>query len=272
MPVDPRAAAGFGGDVRPYELGRPGYAPEAVAHVAATFGLTRASTVVDLAAGTGKVTRTLVGVAGTVVAVEPSDAMLAVLRDVVPEARAMRGTAEAMPLPEGFADAVVVGEAFHWFDAEAAGREIARVLRPGGGLALLWNREQPDDPEPAWRVRIRELLDQHLRAFGTHPAHGGPHPAQGPGWLAPLEALGLFAPFRSASFEHVDELTPERVEALIASFSWIATLAPAVREDVLAEVRAAVAGVPQLAIRYRTDVTTSAVRPWRVAPSAPPRR
>ncbi len=260
MPVDPRAAAGFGGDARPYELGRPDYPPEAVAHIAAAFGLTGASTVVDLAAGTGKVTRALVRVAGTVIAVEPSDAMRAVLRDVVPDAKAMQGTAEAMPLPAGSADAVVVGEAFHWFDADAAGREIWRVLRPGGGLALLWNRDRPDDPPPAWQERIRELTDPHLRAFGPHPAHGGPHPSQGAGWLAPLEALGLFAPFRSAVFDHVDELTPERVEALIASWSWIAALAPGAREGVLAGVRAAVAGEPRLTIRYRTHVTTTTTR------------
>lgn len=248
--VDPRAAAGFGGDVGPYELGRPGYPPAAVAHLAATFGLTRSSTVVDLAAGTGKLTRPLTAVAGTVVAVEPSAAMLAALRGLVPQVRAVRGAAEAMPLPAGSADAVVVGEAFHWFDVETAGREIARVLRPGGGLALLWNRELPEDPEPLWRARIRELVGPQLRALGSFPAGGTT-------WQPRLEALGLFAPISSRAFEHVDELTPERMEALVASWSWIRLMAPAERDGVLAGVRAAVAGEPRLAVRYRTEVHTT---------------
>jgi len=261
VPVDPRAAAAFGGDAGPYELGRPGYPPAAVAHVAATFGLTRGSTVVDLAAGTGKLARALTAVAGTVIAVEPSDGMLAVLREVVPEARAVRGTAEALPLPAGSVDAVLVGEAFHWFDVAAAGREIARVLRPGGGLALLFNREQRAEPDPPWLARVREVVGPHLRAFGPHPAFSGPHPARGEGWSAPLDDLGLFAPLPSASFPHVDELTPERFVALVASWSWIAVLAPAVREEVLAQVRAAVAGEARLVLRYRTRVDTATALP-----------
>ena len=94
----------------------------------------------DLAAGTGKLTRVLAEHADDVVAVEPLDGMRRVLERRLPHVRVLAGTAEAIPLADGAVDAVFVAEAFHWFDLPRAVAEIARVLRPGGGLAVLWNR------------------------------------------------------------------------------------------------------------------------------------
>src|SRR5918912_750908 len=139
MPVDPHAERGFGSGAEEYERHRPGWPPEAIERALAELGIAPGATVVDLAAGTGKLTRELVPRVARVVAVEPSADMLGRLEVVVPEAEAVAGTADAIPLADASADGVLVAEAFHWFATPAAVAEIARVLRPGGGLALLWN-------------------------------------------------------------------------------------------------------------------------------------
>jgi len=134
------AAPSFARSADAYERARPGYAPEAVAFLAERLGLGPGRVVVDLAAGTGKLARQLVPSGARVVAVEP----LAEMRSLIPEGiEVLDGTAEAIPLPDDFADAVTVAQAFHWFDAEAALRQIERVLRPGGSLALVSNRRDP---------------------------------------------------------------------------------------------------------------------------------
>src|SRR4051794_18251455 len=120
MTVDPRAASGFASSVDAYERGRPSYPRHAVAQVARELGLTRATTALDLGAGTGKLTRLLSPLVGSVIAVEPSPAMLGRLRERLPGVDARPGQAEAIPLPAASVDAVFVAEAFHWFDAAEA--------------------------------------------------------------------------------------------------------------------------------------------------------
>ena len=141
-----RSAQAFGGAAELYDRVRPGYPPEAIDWLAQVLDM---GMVVDLAAGTGKLTLPLLAVASRVIAVEPSEGMLAVLRRVAPEAEALAGTAESIPLPDSSADAVVVAQAFHWFDHDAALAEIHRVLKPGGALALVWNRRDLTDPAHA---------------------------------------------------------------------------------------------------------------------------
>src|SRR5207248_291508 len=143
MSVHP-AAAGFARAADVYERARPEYPPEAVAWLVERLDLGPGRVVVDVAAGTGKLTRLLVPSGAQVVAVEPLAEMREVLRGVVPEAEAREGTAEALPLPDDCADAVMVAAAFHWFRRDEALPELARVLRPGGRLAIVYNLRDPD--------------------------------------------------------------------------------------------------------------------------------
>ena len=138
-----------------YERGRPGYADAALD----ALGLPADSVVLDLAAGTGKLTRQLVPRFARVIAVEPLDGMRAQLERVVPGAEALVGTAESIPLDDDSVDAVFVAEAFHWFGTSAALDEIARVLRPGGTLAVLFN-ERDGELDPPLTQAFRDTLDE----------------------------------------------------------------------------------------------------------------
>jgi SAM-dependent methyltransferase len=136
--VSPREAPpdAFGRTAREYELGRPGWPEELLDQVIDGLGLEPVAEVLDLGAGTGKLTRELVPRFERVVAVEPDDAMRAVLEEVVPGAKALVGRGEAIPLADGSVDAVFSAEAFHWFAGGESVAEIARVLRPRGALVI----------------------------------------------------------------------------------------------------------------------------------------
>jgi SAM-dependent methyltransferase len=174
------AARGFGLAADLYERGRPDYPGPAIAWLVDRLGLRPGRTVVDLAAGTGKLTRLLLPSGADVIAVEPIAEMRALIRG----ARAIEGTAEAIPLPDASADAVTVGQAFHWFrDAEALA-EIHRVLRRGGGLGLIWNTRDETDPvqaavseiiEPLGRGTPRRHKRDWARVIGAHETAAFPH-------------------------------------------------------------------------------------------------
>jgi SAM-dependent methyltransferase len=136
------ATLGFGLAADAYERGRPDYPAAAIDWLADRFDLRPGRTVIDLAAGTGKLTRLLVPTGADVIAVEP----IAEMRAKIEDARVLEGTAEAIPLADASVDAVTVGQAFHWFRTDEALAEIHRVLRPGGGLALVWNMRDEGDP------------------------------------------------------------------------------------------------------------------------------
>jgi SAM-dependent methyltransferase len=249
--VDPRAATGFGRDVEAYERGRPTYAPAALDHLAREFGLGGESTVLDLAAGTGKLTRSLITRAGRVIAVEPSGAMRAELRRQVPAAEIRDGTAETIPLDDASVDAVFVGQAFHWFRASEALDEIARVLRPGGELALLWNHARWDAP---WVERFKALVDPPRVAAGSFPSDH---------WKEALEQDDRFGPRHDTEFTHVHRVGIDDFLALVGSWSWIANLPDGERSGLLDEVRALVDRQAVLELPYVTEVYSCRTRRTR---------
>ncbi|MCP4250325.1 MAG: class I SAM-dependent methyltransferase, partial [bacterium] len=180
----------FGEVAATYETSRPDYPPAAVAHILDTLTLGPGSEAVDLAAGTGQLTRLLVPSGARVMAVEPVAGMRQELQRVVPGVAVLDGTAEAMPFDDGSLDAVTVGQAFHWFDPEPALAEIDRVLRPGGGLALIWNTRNED--EWPW-TEINDLLE---RWRGDAPRHTHDRGR----WQAAFRASRRYEPFEERRY------------------------------------------------------------------------
>jgi SAM-dependent methyltransferase len=232
------AAVGFARSADAYERGRPDYPEAAVRHVVGLLGADAA--VLDLAAGTGKLTRPLLAAGLRVIAVEP----VAEMRAALPaDARALEGTAEAIPRPDGSVDAVTVGQAFHWFDGDAALGEIARVLRPGGLLALLWNRRVDEDP-------VNQAIEEIVGPYrGDVPTH------RGDAWRAAFERTSSFGPLAVEMFENVLEQDADGLEARVGSISFIASLEPAERASVLERARAIASSGP-VRIPYRSEVHT----------------
>jgi SAM-dependent methyltransferase len=203
-----------------YERGRPAYAEDAIACLIAEAGLDRDATVLDLGAGTGKLSRMLDAAGPAVVALDPSASMLAQLRAVAPRVRTLVGTAEAIPLDDRTVDAVVAGQAFHWFDAAKALAEIHRVLRPRCPLALLWNKRDEADPV---QMALAELINPPERAALR-------------GWELDIPAIlresGLFEQVKSFEFRHVHATDVEALVDRLRSSSYVAAL-PDERRHVL---------------------------------------
>ena len=230
------AAEGFSRSADAYQRGRPPYPEAALALVVER--VPAGGTVLDLAAGTGALTRPLAAAGLRVVAVEPVAEMRAALPRSV---RALEGTAEAIPLGAAEVDAVVVGQAFHWFDGDAALAEIHRVLVSGGVLALLWNARIREDPLHA---AIDELIEPHR---GEVPGH------RSGVWRTAFERTTLFDPLEEHSFPNSQELDADGLAARAGSISFIAALDPEARDRVLDDVRA-LAGGGTVTLPYRTEV------------------
>ena len=221
----PAPARGFDLAADTYERARPEYPPEAVAWLAERLDLRPGRTVVDVAAGTGKLTRALVGTGARVVAVEPLAQMRRVLQEAVPEADALEGTAEALPLPDASADAVTVAAAFHWFDIPRALEEFARVLRPGGALGLVWNVRD-------LRVQIHQELDVLLEPHSLAVSRARDFDATE---HFPQDAFG---PLERAEFTHEQRFDADGLVERIASISFVAILPDDERAELLERVRA----------------------------------
>jgi SAM-dependent methyltransferase len=227
VPVHRAAATGFARSVEAYERARPEYPPEAIAFLARELDLIGGHPprrVVDLAAGSGKLSRPLAKLGCEVIAVEPVDEMRAAIG---PGIEALAGTAEAMPLADDSADAVTVGQAFHWFDGPKALAEIERVLRPGGALALVWNRRPVESSE--LHAAISEIMAPYR---GDAPSHGSG------AWRDTFAGRGL----REARFDFVQRLDADGLADRVGSTSFIAALDEPERARVLERVRALVDG------------------------------
>ena len=183
----------FGRTAREYELGRPGWPETLLDHVLSELGLSADSDVLDLGAGTGKLTRVLVSRFRHVLAVEPDDEMRAVLEEVVPGAEPLAGRGDAIPLGDGERDAVFSAEAFHWFATDESVAEIARVLRPRGALVILWNIPVEFDD---LGDEAEAVIDE---AFERGGVPGLPRVLSGE-WRRPVEH-GAFEELREAEVE-----------------------------------------------------------------------
>jgi SAM-dependent methyltransferase len=228
MPLHPLAAQ-FADVADAYERGRPEYAPAVVGTILAELRVPPGAPVLDLAAGTGKLTRALLSAGLDVMAVEPQAQLREVLASNVGIERVRNGLAEAIPLSDRAVVAVTVADAFHWFDQEAALREIRRVLRAGGGLAILTT--VPDWSGASWAHEVGTLM------AGLRPEHPG---FDGPAWRDTVHAAGGWTSPREIRVTISQPASPERIVDYVASISWVAALPETQRADTLSRIDAIV--------------------------------
>jgi SAM-dependent methyltransferase len=239
----------FGAVAADYAALRPGYPADAVAFLLGD----RPRRVLDLGAGTGLLTDVLLAAGHEVVAVDVSEQMLAQLRARLPQVATATGGAEAIPLPDADVDAVVAGQAAHWFDPAPAAAELRRVLRPGGVVGLVWNTR---DERVPWVRALGELLAAEAR---DHEADQG--------------VVDHFAAALPATVEVFDSgttqlLTPEQVVAGIGTRSYVATMDDAGRAEFLGRVRGLLASHPDTRGRERLELPYT-TRAHRLTPRRP---
>jgi SAM-dependent methyltransferase len=234
----------FGAQAGLYDHARPGYPAEAAAWaLPAPVGR-----LLDIGAGSGKLTAAVVHLAGETIAIDPSAEMLTRLRRRLPQVRTSAGTAEATGLPDRSVDAVVAGAAFHWFRRPEADAELARILKPGGVLALLWNPVHPDD-------QVQEVFRDARVATGLAPDEFDPGITLDPRWFGATER----ADFTTTMTHTSDEVTEQ-----LASRSYLLALDPPQRKAILGQARDRLTGLGaggQLDVQYRTTVLRTIRRP-----------
>ncbi|KAB0494167.1 class I SAM-dependent methyltransferase [Pseudomonas vancouverensis] len=228
------AAAGYKQVADTYVRGRPDYPPQVAQWLSDELGLEDDKTVIDLGAGTGKFTARLVDTGAQVIAVEPVPQMLEKLSAAFPGVLAVNGTAMDLPLPDASVDVVVCAQAFHWFAGSEALTEIARVLKPGGKLALVWNLR---DTQVSWVPKLDAIVNalegDTPRYYTGAWRHAFPHPA--------------FGPLHEQHFSHGHTGSPEDVIFnRVRSTSFIAALPALVRGKVDEQIRALIAAEPDL--------------------------
>ncbi len=246
------AVWGFDRAAARYEHGRPDYPIAAIRRLGRALRIGPGTTTVELGAGTGKFTRAWMGLGSAILAIEPIPGMRRQFAQAVPTVPVLPGTAESIPLPDGFADAVVAAQAFHWFRPGPALAEIRRVLRPGGGLGLVWNRPDPD-AGASWLRDLRRIL---------HPVWDRATPSdRHSAWKAYFDSgRSGFGPLHEAIVPHTQLMARDQLADRILSLSRVALLPPRqqaglarqIRE--LADTHPALRGRPVIRYPYRTHV------------------
>jgi SAM-dependent methyltransferase len=222
--VHPAAATGFERAAAAYERGRAGYPQAAVDAILAVTGAAPERTLLELGAGTGKLTRALTDSGARVIALEPVAGMRELLAQTAPAAEPLDAVAEQIPLADGSVDAVIVAQAFHWFEPVAATAEIARVLAPGGAVALIWNRR---DESLAWMREWTRMLD----------ALAGDAPRYKDGrWRAGFDAHPSFTPLELRTWPHRGAEGRDVILDRVASMSFVAALDDGPRRGLLADI------------------------------------
>ena len=246
--VHDAAAVGFQANADAYERGRPEFPPDMIEALARGCEIEPGRRVVDLAAGTGKLTRALVPFGADLIAVEPVEGMRRVFAERLPGVPIVAGTAEAMPLEGASADAVVASQAFHWFDPVAAPGEIHRVLTADGALGLVWHVRDESVP---WVAELTNLMEPYR---GDTPSYRTGR------WRTGLDATEQFTPLERREFRYDQPMTLDGLLDRVLSVSFMAALPDDERADVTERVRRLAANDPALAGRetfslpYRTDV------------------
>ena len=226
-------------DATDYDDLRPRYAPEAVAWVAQRASLGSGSVVIDLAAGTGQLSGPFAEFGARVIAVEPATNMAAVLHARMPMVRIEPGTAEAIPVDDRSADLVVVGNAFHHFVRQRAFAEVARVLKPGGILALFW--AWPLEDEQRSITGMQALYDVVDAARGSNDIAIAYR-----SWAEPPARAHGFGPFERREFRVTHEIPSARLADLFATSSDVASMPSEAREDLLDRIRELASGFPEI--------------------------
>ncbi|WP_433797083.1 class I SAM-dependent methyltransferase [Actinoplanes sp. CA-252034] len=237
----------FGSVATAYARHRPDYADAAVRWAVESAPGVR---VLDLGAGTGKLTAVLLAAGAQVTAVEPDPAMLAALRERFPQVRALRGSAESIGLPDASVDAVVAGNALHWFDMAVAGPQIARVLAPGGVLAGLWNTL---DDRVDWVAGLARVAGPEVIGPRDTPA----------AWRAATEGM-VSASAQRARFAHAQVRTADSLVQTLATRAGVLVMEPSRREQTLRRIREYLAGRPETADgEFVVPMLTCGLRaPW----------
>jgi SAM-dependent methyltransferase len=223
--IHPTAARGFSAAVREYERARPSYPEEAVDRLVQELEVTRDGLVLDLGAGTGKLTRLLAPTGARLVAIDPVEAMRQACAEMVPDAMVLGGVAEALPFHDGSFDGVVAGQAFHWFDGPRALGEIHRVLKPSGRLGLIWNVR---NESVAWVRRLTEIIDPYERSAPREKTQE---------WRVAFSQTDLFGSLNQRRFPHSQTLDVDGLVERFASVSFIAVLPEEERAEVLSRIR-----------------------------------
>jgi SAM-dependent methyltransferase len=232
MPIDRTAAQGFSAGAAAYERARPAYPEEAVAALVNRLRIVPGSSVLDIGAGTGKLTGLLLPTGAAVYAAEPVASMRSVMAGSMPAVRVVGATAEAVPFADGSFDAVVVAQAFHWFDGPVALAEVHRIVRPGGGLGLVWNVRDHSTP---WVGEMSRIVDEYGDAIRRHESGE---------WRVAFDGRRDFTPLEVEEFRNVQTVDEAHVLDRVSSTSFIAMMSDSEREKVLNRVREVLASHP----------------------------